>query len=269
MRTRTLCTLLVLFLAPLGAACKYNKETVPLTRSEAAIRVPNQQRIVSLAVEQAVEGLDFADLAGKSVSIEITGVFPHLEFDLLDYLRAQLVTRLTKQGVRVVNPIPAILLPGQAEAAPATGGAPALPAVPPSSSTAVTLAEPADYRLLVGVSWGGIDARDKVRTDEPLLTKQVGLGVGGLLAGLALLTIWDNRYGIILGIGTAVGSPVGAYLWYSKETPFPHTYTLIGRVRLLVHALPNVEGAPITKEASGESRVIVDETSAEGYMLSP
>ena len=122
-RTRSLCTLLVLVLAPLGAACKYNKETVPLTRSEAAIRVPNQQRIVSLAVEQAVEGLDFEELEGKSVSIEITGVFPHFDFDLLDYLRAQLVTRLTRQGVRVVNPIPAILLPGQAEAAPATGDA--------------------------------------------------------------------------------------------------------------------------------------------------
>lgn len=239
--------------APLGG-CKYSKETVPVSRDNAAIRVPNQQRIVALAVEQAVDALDFAELSGKSVTLEFSGVFPHSDVEVLAYVRTQLSTRLTRQGVRVIEPAPTIVLPGGAVAS--------------TGATTVVLSDPADYTLKVGVAWGGIDTRDRVRTDEPLLTKQVGLGVGGLLAGLALLTIWDNKYGIILGVGSALRSPLGAWYWSRKETPFPHTYTLIGRVRLLVHATPTAAGTPITKEGVGESRILVDDTSAEGYMLS-
>ena len=71
------------------SSCKYNKETVPIRRAETDIRVPNQQRVVALATDQAVEALDFTKLAGKTVSIELTGVFPHSYDDLLAYLQAR------------------------------------------------------------------------------------------------------------------------------------------------------------------------------------
>jgi hypothetical protein len=231
------------------AGCKYNKETVPVRRAEADIRVPNQQRVVALATDQAVEALDVSKLQGKTVAIEVTGVFPHSQVDLLDYLTAQVEAKLARAGARVQTQPPMVVVPGAAVGA----AAPALPA-----QGALALTEPPDYRLLVDVSWG---------TDEDLLTKQIGLASGALVGGILLDTISDSSFRQTFATIAAGAAIAGAAIWYWKKTPFPHVTTLIGRVRILAHAIPTKDGTSFTTEGVGESKIINDERLPEGYMV--
>ena len=245
-------------------ACKYNKETVPIRRAPTDIRVPNQQRVVALATDQAVESLDFKPLAGKTVSVELTGIFPHSYDDLLHYLRAQVEAKAAQAGARVIVQQPVIVVGGgDTVAETSAAAAPAQPA----AEGALKLSEEPDYRLLVNVSWGGADVRDKVTTDEPLLTKQIGLGVGGLISGMLLFVISDSGFrkgfatiGTVITVGTSVG-------WFFKESPFPHVKTLIGRARIVVQGVPTKEGTAFTTEGAGESKLVNDERVPEGYMV--
>jgi len=249
----------LLLLGALAAvcACKYNKETVPVRRAEADIRVPNQQRVVALATDQAVEALDFTKLQGKSVAIEVTGVFPHSNTDLLGYLHAQVEAKLARSGARVLAP-PVVIVPG---ATPAAAGVPSL------TQGSLVLSEPPDYRLLVNVSWGGADIRDKVTTDEPLLTKQIGLAATGLISGVLLFTLSDSAFRQGFAVIGTIGTVGGAGLWYEKHSPFPHVITLIGRVRIVAQAIPTKEGVSFTTEGAGESKIVNDERIPEGYMV--
>lgn len=239
-------------------ACKYNKETVPVRRAESDIRVPNQQRVVALATDQAVEALDLSKLQGKSVEIEVTGVFPHSNTDLLSYLRAQVEAKLARSGARVLAQPPVVVLPGAQPAA--AGGTSA-------AQGALVLSEPPDYRLLVNVSWGGADIRDKVTTDEPLLTKQIGLAATGLISGVLLMTLSDSAFRQGFAVVGTIGTVGGAGLWYWKHSPFPHVITLIGRVRIVAQGIPTKEGVAFTTEGAGESKIVNDERIPEGYMV--
>lgn len=240
-------------------SCKYNKETVPIRRAPTDIRIPNQQRVVALATDQAVEALDLKPLAGKSVAIELTGIFPHSYDDLLHYLRAQVEAKAARAGARVIAQPPVLVVPG-IEGATTTTAQPAV-------EGALKLSEEPDYRLLVNVSWGGADVRDKVTTDEPLLTKQIGLGAGGLISGVLLFVISDSAFRKgFAGVGTVVtvGGSIG---WFWKKSPFPHVKTLIGRARVVVQGVPTKEGTAFTTEGAGESRLVNDERVPEGYMV--
>jgi hypothetical protein len=248
----------------LAVGCKYNKETVPVDRDRVPIRVPHQQRIVALAVEEAVESLDLSALAGKSVSLEMTGVFPHSDGDLLGYLLDRLEGKLTRAGIRVLHPAPVLVVPASDDTA--------VTAVSPPNTTAstvgaLTLADDPDFRLLVGVSWAGLDTRDKVRTDETLLTKQLGLAIGGFLGGLTLFTIADRTYGYVLSGLATVGGPAGAYMWSRWDTPFKHTYTLLGRARIVIDAIPTGEGAALQITGEGTAKIVADDNVTEGYMV--
>jgi hypothetical protein len=285
-------------------ACAYSKETVPQARSVSEVRVPNQQRLVALAVEEAVESLDFKAIAGKTVSIELTGIFPHSNEDMLDYLVQQVESKLARSGVRVVIAAPTAepRAVGRETAAPTSAGvaiaaAPVAeprpgplapppvtpswlhpgaakskppPAAPPPTGPA-PVALPAghepDYRLLVGVSWGGIDTRDKVRTDEPLLTEQLSLAVVGVLGGGALIAESNSTFRTVMSANFMLAAVAGSIVWYVKKTPFPHVYTLIGRVRVVARGIPTKEGTAFTTEGSGSSKVIIDERNPEGYRL--
>src|SRR5688500_8221824 len=86
--------LLALTALALTYGCRYSKETVPVSRSYDHVRVPNQQRLVALATDEAVEALDFTPLAGKTVSLQVSGVFPHSSEDLLAYLTGQIEAKM-------------------------------------------------------------------------------------------------------------------------------------------------------------------------------
>jgi hypothetical protein len=220
--------------------------------------VPNQQRVVALAADQAVEALDVSKLQGKSVAMELTGVFPHSHEDLLDYLRARVEAKLARAGARVLTQPPVMIVPGAEPGALKQASA---------AQGMLALSEPPDYRLLVNVSWGGADIRDKVTTDEPLLTKQIGLAAGGLISGVLLVTISDSAFRqVFAGLG-AVAAVSGSVVWFFKKSPFPHVTTLVGRVRILAEAIPTKEGIAFTTEGVGESKIVNDERSPEGYMV--
>jgi hypothetical protein len=291
-----------LSLALVLPACKYSKETVPEARSVRPVRVPNQQRLLALAVEEAVESLDFKAIAGKTVKVELTGILPESGEDLFDYLTQQVEAKLARSGVRVLRveaahpagrPGPSAEAAGVAAAA--TGGeaprpgplapAPVVPSwakpslakakppppPPPPAADAKPMpaagAQEPDYRLLVGVSWGGIDTRDKVRTDEPLLFGQLSLAGGGILGGSALIVASDSTFRKGFSGFLMVSAIAGATIWFFTNTPFPHMYTLMGRVRVLVRGIPTRDGTAFTTEGNGTSKIIVDERNPEGFKL--
>lgn len=244
----------------IAAGCKYNRETVPVARSSAELRVPNQQRVLALAADQAVEALDLSKLQGKSVAIELTGVFPHSQEDLFGYLRAQVEAKAARAGAHVVAQPPVLVVPS-------AEGTAARPAAGVASLGTLTLGDPPDFRLLVNVSWGGADIRDKMTTDEPLLTKQIGLAVGGFISGLLLNTLSDSDFRKTCATVQMVGSVAGAGAWYLKKSPFPHVITVIGRVRVVAQGVPTRDGVAFMTEGSGESKIVNDERSPEGYMV--
>ncbi len=235
-----------------AAGCAYSKETVPLDRQPIPIRVPNQQRLLAIAVDEAVEALDLMALKGKSVRVERAGVLPHSDADLLDYVQLQVEGKLARIGARVIDrPEPLVFVPGIS--------GPALVA---------QKEEVPDYRVAIGISWAGVDSRDRVRTDEPLLTKQLGLLVGGPLAGYALFNSGESsaNRSMIGGLVT-FGAPAAALLWAKADRPFKHTFTLMGRARIVANARPTHGGDPFTTEGIGSSKLVVDDNSPEGYLL--
>lgn len=257
---------LFLFVATFAlAGCSYNKETVPLARSWTPVRAANQQRVVALAVDDAVDQLDFSKLAGKAVVVELSGVFPHSNEDLLEYVRQQVAGRASRAGARVV------------ELSPVPPPPPPMPATPPSGKMAAIDLKPEtpEYRVLVGVSWGGLDTRVKAVTDEARLSGQLGLAVGGILAGYAVQNAGNSslRYVVPGGKATAstllmVGAPIGAGVWALLKPPVVKTTTLIGRCRVTVNVDPVSNGVAFTAEGSGVSRLVADDASPEGFMLS-
>jgi hypothetical protein len=64
----------------------------------------------------------------------------------------------------------------------------------------------------------------------------------------------------------ALGSVAGAAIWYRQKSPFPHMYTLSGRVRLNVTGVPTGAGTAFVTEGKGESTIVIDERVPEGYM---
>lgn len=239
----------------LTTGCSYNKETVPLARSWAPVRAANQQRLVALAVDDAVDQLDFGKLAGKNVVVEIAGVFPHSDPALLDYILMQVEGKASRAGAHVAQIAPI--------------GNYGLTDIRESPK-----AENADFRVLVGVSWAGIDTREKVVTDEERLAGQVGLATGGFLAGFAMQNFGESgiRYVVPGGAGTVstglmIGAPAVALIWALIKPPVLKTLTLIGRCRLEVDVDPVQQGGAYLADGEGTSRIVVDENSPTGFRL--
>src|SRR5262245_61263929 len=88
----------LLVLAAALACGGYSKETVSLYRDHVGMRVPNQQRLLALSTDEAIARLDFKNLAGKKVVVEMTGIFPHTRQDVLDYIEGQVEGKIARDG---------------------------------------------------------------------------------------------------------------------------------------------------------------------------
>lgn len=223
-----------------------------------AAHVANQQRVMALAVDEAVAALDLEKTAGKTVSFEIAGVFPHSDDELMNYLLMQVEGKAVTAGAKVLKPPPAqVVVPGISS--PITVGKDPLP-VP-------------DYRLAIAVSWAGIDNRHKATTDEKRLTGQVGTALGGIIGGFALQNVGESGVrSVVPGNDTAplmlmVGGPLIAGVWAFWKPPVLHTWTLVGRARLVVHGNPTGAAPAFQTEGSGSSKIVIDEGSPEGYQM--
>ena len=239
------------------SGCAYNKELAPVAPAFTAAHVANQQRVMALAVDEAVEALDLSKLSGKTVSIEIAGVFPHSDEELLSYLTMQVEGKAVRAGAKIVKPgLPQVVVPGISNPV-------SLPEKLPTP----------DYRIGIAVSWAGIDNRHKVTTDEKRLTGQVGTALGGIVGGYAMQNVGESGVrSVVPGNDTApkmlmYGGPIIAAVWALWKPPVLHTWTLVGRARIVVHGNPTGSAPAFQTEGSGASKIVIDEGSPEGYQV--
>ena len=263
------CSLLVA-LAMLSACGGYSKETVSLYRDHVGMRVPNQQRLIALATDEAVARLDFKALAGKKVVVEMSGVFPHTRNDVLDYLQGQVEGKIARDGGLVISAGQLVVASGEGSDAANAGAAPI--SLTPSD---------ADYRVVIGVSWAGVDTHDQKTVNVPLLTRQVGVIAGGIGAVLLGVCCLKDETDLGMGITTSTISTAGTIMmslgglaiaggvvWNAVAKPTLHIYRLLGRVRVSVNAIPIQPGnTPFQTVGEGQTEVVVDPTASEGYIL--
>src|SRR5579862_2597898 len=99
----------------------YSKETVSLFRDHVTMRVPNQQRLLALATDEAVARLDFKPLAGKKIIVELDGVFPHSRNEALDYIQGQVEGKIARDGGLVIAAQQVVVVPDEAAGSGAPG----------------------------------------------------------------------------------------------------------------------------------------------------
>jgi hypothetical protein len=212
------------------AACTYSKEYIPVDPRPAGLRVPTEQKLVATAVAQAVsqasEQLKLSQYAGKSGQVEVNGVFPATQHELLDYVAAQFEGEMAHSGMAVV----------------------ARPQYPDQVTSLTVPARPCDekdvkkpdVRLVASLDWGGIDYTDKKTVN------------GGKVVGM-----------IVVGILTF---GIGAVIWALADSPTDHTLVLDSRVRMTVRAIPGAPGvAPAIAGGEGSARIVIDPTSDSGH----
>jgi hypothetical protein len=249
---------LVAILAITSAACGgYSKETVPLHREYVGMRIPNQQRLLALSTDEAIGRLNFKGLAGKKVVVEMAGIFPNTRRDVLDYVRGQVEGKIARDGGLVISA-------GQSVVASADEST----AEPGAKETISLTPRDADYRVIIGVSWAGVDTHDRKVVNKPLLLRQVAVTGGGV--GLAVLgpsMVNDSVLSwIVTGVG--LGAAVGGTIWHYADDPMLHIYRLLGRVRVSVNAIPIVPGGtPFLTVGEGQTELLVDPTAEEGYII--
>jgi hypothetical protein len=255
---------LVAALAITSAACGgYSKETVPLHRDRVGMRIPNQQRLLALSTDEAVGRLNFKGLAGKKVVIEMAGIFPNTREDVLGYVQGQVEGKIARDGGLVISA-------GQSVVASADGSA----AEPGAKGTISLTPRDADYRVIIGVSWAGVDTHDRKVVNKPLLMRQLAVmaaGVGLAVFGPQIVNesrISSESAVSWITVGVGLSAAVGGVIWYYGDDPTLHIYRLLGRVRVSVNAIPIVPGGtPFQTIGEGQTELLVDPTAEEGYIL--
>lgn len=263
----------ILVCAVLGlTGCGWIKEFTPIKPEAVRVRMPNQQRLLSLSVAQSITaacgpgGINLSLYRGKYARVEVNGVFPHSEADLLEYIAAGVEGELAKAGVQVVpRPLPQVVRTESPTDRVSI-------AVQP-----LAVSEPAhkvDLRVVVSVDWGGIDYKDQKYTKTGLLAGQLILGLAGVTLGSMTLGLGlglDGKgggaiTGLTLGpILLAVGLG-GSTIWGLAKSPFQHRFTLMSRTRITVRAIPLLEEVP-PGDGSGEgaANIVIDTGSKDGY----
>lgn len=278
------------------------KEMVPVARSAIALRVPHQQKLLALSVEQAVERLNFQGFAGRKFKVEVNGVLPHTKEDLLDYIRSAVELRLAQAGAIVVDgtekgddehaslisPMAPQLtqnLLGFPQGDP--GAAPQPPVPEPSPPD--TLSRPAPpvapapprlpanpdgepHRLIVGVSWGGMDTtvRHVTRPGPYVVATLVPVGIVGAGVGAtAGVAAADGEGATAIPPIVATTGLIAFLIAYIAATDFSYdTYTLTGNVRLNVAVIPaNGEITAQQTTTEGKHEVVIDPTDDVGYRI--
>jgi len=216
--------------------CSSIKEFVPISSSAVAMRLPNQQRILSQAATAAVlqtvnnQELNLAQLQNRSVVVEMDGVFPHSRDELLSYLRTAMEGELARRGVRVLHALPAEIQ------VPEGGNTGRFAVTVPGSAEAMR----ADARLAVSVDWGGIDFQDH---KHPTGGRVAGMVIGGILT-----------FGLV------------AIIMALSDSVTVHTLTLKARVHLTARLIPIATGLRYASAiGEGESSITIDAESDSGY----
>lgn len=225
----------VVMILAVGMGCGHIKEFAPIRLDPISLRVPNQQRVVAQSIEQAVEqastGIDLKRYSGKTVRVEVNGVFPHTRHDLLDYVATSIEWKAAKAGLIVLERPDPDLVRDQI----VVGGDAA--SVNPNADR---YPKP-DIRLVASVDWGGIDLKDQEYIKGGTLFAQIFFAI--------------------------IVPPLGIVLFLALDST-AHTFTMIGRVRMTLRAFPTAEGlAAAIAVGEGESSIVIDPESDSGYTL--
>lgn len=260
-------------LAASGGCGSFVKEFAPIRPGSVAVRVPNQQRLLSSATLEAVATaaaqVRLAQYAGRSAQVEVNGVLPHSRDELLEYIAAAVEGEAARAGIRVI-PRPRLQLLG--------GG---LGLAPVSASPQ----QPApDLRLVASVDWGGVDYEEKKYVVASRMGGQLGLLIGGLVLGsvaygvtfgykpsssatdVSSSSYQQSIIGLSVGTALAAGLPLAALSWRLAKSPMARTFTLSGRARITLRAIPVAEGLkPAQGTGEGDARATIDSESPSGY----
>lgn len=104
MTTKNFKNLALMLVAISLIGCSSNKILLPTMQSQGRFQTPAQQEVLSDAVRDAVSKINAASFIGKKVYIEIVGVLPHTDRDLLDYCADSVRSHLSKSGAQIVFP---------------------------------------------------------------------------------------------------------------------------------------------------------------------
>jgi hypothetical protein len=294
-------------LMALMVGCASTKEFAPVQAQPVGLRVPNQQRLVAKsateAVKQACTQLNLRQYAGKTVRVEINGVFPHSAEDLLDYLATAVEAEAASAGLTVLPRPDARFTPQVAVySAPPAGHAeqplpppPPPAAAPPDAHKGARKSEPSQPAAAPAEAAPVPEAPLAAPVLPPHqmpperqpadLRLAVSVDWGGVdMRDEKYLKPWPFGGQVALGgvglvaTGAGLGSdtpPVwilgmvgmaGAAIWAIAHSSEGHTFTLVGRVQLTMRTIPRKAGEPVGQgTGSGESSIVVDPRDQYGY----
>jgi len=246
----------------LGSACGHLKEFAPIRYSTIYPRIPNQQRLIAQpareAAEKACAAVNLSQYAGKTARVEVTGVFPHSETELLDFIASVVEAEAARAGIAVLQRPDPRFAPDHVIIAHHGSGPPQLP-LP---------AQPVDLRLVASVDWGGIDLKDQQYIKAWPLAGQIALGALSLLTGIgATAAIGDDDL-MPVTLGIPMLGIASAIIWAVLDPSEGHVFTMQGRVRVTLAGIPQSAGlAAVSGFGEGESSVVVDPESHTGYSM--
>ena len=238
-----------------ATGCGYTKEYAPIRIQPFSPRQPNQQRLVAqatvVAVQQAAAGAALQRYSGRTARVEVDGVFPHSDTDLLNYVGSVVAGEAARVGIRVLPP-----KDDDKDKVVVYGGRAGKP-VPDEEPEA-------EIRLVASVDWGGIDLVERRHTNGWPLAGWIILPILGPLIGASLA---DDGFEE-LGIPLIYGSVLGDVAWIIFGDTTGHTFTMLGRTRVTLRAIPQVSGlAAAFGVGEGESSIVIDTDSDSGYAL--
>jgi hypothetical protein len=228
--------------------CATTSKLAPLSPLTHDIPVPMQQEQMAAAartaVKQAVGGLDFSELIGKVARVQVAGVFPPSNHDLLDFVGAVAESELAQHGVRIEpQAVPhAVLIQNNG-----------------------TLIQP-DFVTSLTLDAAGVDLTLEPQLTGPIVMMAVGGGsmvLGGsvILLGAAAFSFGISIIGGVLGV---IGLPlliIGA-IWAATA---PSHYIADGRVRLAASVQPvTLLIRPQTKRGEGTNSIRYEPNQAGG-----
>lgn len=242
---RILAVMLCVAFVLLAGCASVEKTVVPYAREGKAVPTPIMQKLLADAASKAVASAVQADgwkgaVRGKRVVVEIQGVMPMGFDDLLSFVRGGVEAELARAGAIVMLPKPISLLTG---------------------SERVSASQDPEYRVVVNLGLGGIDASRRTELDVVTLLIQSGVIAGGVGLGLGLGFGAEMEEMALIPAGVVL---LGGVAWTIFAPPVRRSYTLTARVALSIYLLQQSSAGAFWSLAGEGTEVIVIPDTPEG-----
>ncbi len=237
----------------LVTGCTATRTQVQMDREPSTFRSTVMQGQMAKVVETAVLKQDFSALAGKTAVVEVNGLFPQTNTDMLAFVRTAIEARASQQGVKILAGVPCT----------PTG---AVGALSPSSEAVTPLCLPTvlpDYRLVVSVEVGGVEKSVRRELQVGKLIAQV-LVMGALpLTAIAVGLVFSGAFFYFLpfaGVALVTGAA-----WMIISPPTEDFVRLRSKAQLLVHRIPREGGGTTVRSDGGNSDLELRPGDTDGF----